>query len=51
MNYSLASKLPGPLDPGKTVNLSIKYDGKADYPTTGRMIVTTKGLPPWIFYL
>lgn len=50
-NYSLASKLPGPLDPQKTVNLAIKYDGKADYPTTGRMIVTTKGLPPWIFYL
>merc|ERR1711957_282091 len=51
LNDSLASKLPGPLDPQKTVNLSIKYDGKADYPTTGRMIVTTKGLPPWIFYL
>lgn len=39
------------LEPGKVTNLQIKYDGKADLPTTGRMIVTTKGLPPWIFYL
>ena len=50
-NFSLASKLPGPLDPGKITNLQIKYEGKADLPNTGRMIVTTKGLPPWIFYL
>lgn len=50
-NFSLASKLPGPLEPGKAVNLQIKYDGKSDYPSTGRMIVATKGLPPWIYYL
>lgn len=50
-NFSLASKLPGPLEPGKITNFQIKYDGKADLPTTGRMIVTAKGLPPWIFYL
>jgi len=50
-NFSLASKLPGPLEPGKSVNLQIKYDGKADLPSTGRMIVATKGLPPWIYYL
>lgn len=50
-NFSLASKLPGPLEPGKVTSLQIKYDGKPDLPTTGRMIVTTKGLPPWIFYL
>jgi len=50
-NFTLASKLPGPLEPGKVTNLQIKYDGKPDLPTTGRMIVTTKGLPPWIFYL
>lgn len=34
-NFSLASKLPGPLEPGKVTNLQIKYDGKADLPTTG----------------
>lgn len=51
VNFSLASKLPGPLEPGKVTNLQIKYDGKPDLPSTGRMIVTTKGLPPWIFYL
>lgn len=50
-NFSLASKLPGPIDPGKITNLQIKYDAKPDLPTTGRMIVSTKGLPPWIFYL
>lgn len=50
-NFSLGSKLPGPLDPGKITNLQIKYDAKADLPKTGRMIVTTKGLPPWIYYL
>jgi len=50
-NFSLASKLPGPLDPGKMTNFQIKYDGKPELPSTGRMIVSTKGLPPWIFYL
>ena len=50
-NFQLASKLPGPLDPGKVTNLQIKYEAKPDLPNTGRMIVSTKGLPPWIFYL
>lgn len=50
-NFVLASKLPGPLDPGKVTNLQLKFEGKADLPSTGRMIVSTKGLPPWIYYL
>lgn len=50
-NFVLASKLPGPLEPGKGISLQIKFEGKADQPSTGRMIVTTKGLPPWIYYL
>ena len=50
-NFSLASKPAGLLDPGKVTNLQIKYDGKPDLPNTGRLLVTTKGLPPWIFYL
>lgn len=50
-NFSLASKLPGPLDPGKVTNFQIKYDAKPELPRTGRMMVSTKGLPPWIFYL
>ena len=50
-NFNLASKLPGPLDPGKVTNLQIKFEAKPDLPNTGRMIVSTKGLPPWIFYL
>jgi hypothetical protein len=31
--------------------MQIKYDAKPDLPQTGRMIVTAKGLPPWIYYL
>jgi hydrocephalus-inducing protein len=50
-NFQLASKPAGALDPGKSTNFQIKYDGKADLPSTGRMIVSTKGLPPWIYYL
>lgn len=50
-NFSLASKVPVTLESGKLTNLQIKFEAKADLPTTGRMIVTTKGLPPWIFYL
>mmetsp|Transcript_8824 Transcript_8824/g.8166 ORF Transcript_8824/g.8166 Transcript_8824/m.8166 type:complete len:114 (+) Transcript_8824:415-756(+) len=50
-NFSLANKLPGPLDPGKVTSLQIKFDNKPEYPTTGRMIVSAKGLPPWIYYL
>ena len=50
-NFQLASKPAGLLDPGKETNFQIKYDAKADLPSTGRMIVSTKGLPPWIYYL
>ncbi len=50
-NFSLANKLPGPLDPGKATKLQIKFDNKAEYPSTGRMIISAKGLPSWIFYL
>lgn len=50
-NFSLASKPAGALDPGKATNFQIKFENKADLPSTGRMIVSTKGLPPWIYYL
>lgn len=50
-NFSLASKLPGPLEAGKVTSLQVKFDGKAELPRTGRMMVSTKGLPPWVFYL
>jgi len=50
-NFSLASKLPGPLDPGKVTSLQVKFDAKPELPRTGRMMVSTKGLPPWVFYL
>jgi len=47
----LASKLPGPIEPGKTTSLNVKYENKAEYPSTGRMTITAKGYPPWIYYL
>lgn len=51
-SFMLASKMPDFLEPGKPVQLSVtraKVDG--DHPNTGRMIVSTKGLPPWVYYL
>jgi len=45
------NKMPDSLEPGKPFSMQIKYEAKADHPTTGRMIVQTKGLPPWIYYL
>jgi hypothetical protein len=50
-NFTAGSKPPGPLEPGKVTSLQIKFENKPDLPRTGRMIVTTKGLPPWIYYL
>ena len=50
-SFSLAAKLPDSLDPGKPVQLQVKYDVDASRPTTGRMIISTKGIPPWIYYL
>jgi hypothetical protein len=50
-NFTLASKPPGLIDPGKATQFQIKFENKADLPSTGRMIVSTKGLPPWIYYL
>ena len=51
INFTLASKPVGLLDPGKQTSFQIKFENKADLPSTGRMIVSTKGLPPWIYYL
>ena len=51
--FSLASKMPDFLEPGKPVQLSVtkaKVEGDA-HPPTGRMIVSTKGLAPWVYYL
>mmetsp|Transcript_22444 Transcript_22444/g.16939 ORF Transcript_22444/g.16939 Transcript_22444/m.16939 type:complete len:201 (+) Transcript_22444:37-639(+) len=50
-NFSLANKLPGPLDPGKLTGLQIKFDNKPEYPNTGRMIISARGLPSWVYYL
>ena len=51
--FSLASKMPDVLEPGKPVQLSVtksKADGDSGQ-EKGRMIVSTKGITPWIYYL
>jgi hydrocephalus-inducing protein len=50
-NFTLQSKPPQGIDPGKPAGIQVKFEGKADLPNTGRMIITAKGLPPWIYYL
>eukprot|EP00830_Metopus_es_P004011 TRINITY_DN13708_c0_g1_i2.p1 TRINITY_DN13708_c0_g1~~TRINITY_DN13708_c0_g1_i2.p1 ORF type:complete len:852 (-),score=171.11 TRINITY_DN13708_c0_g1_i2:10-2565(-) len=49
--FTLATKLPGPIESGKGVSLPVKYDFSDSQPSTGRMIISTKDLPPWIYYL
>ena len=52
--FSLASKMPDVLEPGKPVQLSVtknKVEGDIKHPPTGRMIVSTKGITPWVYYL
>lgn len=52
--FSLASKMPDVLEPGKPIQLSVtkaKVDDDDKNPPTGRMIVSTKGISPWVYYL
>eukprot|EP00826_Nyctotherus_ovalis_P043009 TRINITY_DN4497_c0_g1_i5.p1 TRINITY_DN4497_c0_g1~~TRINITY_DN4497_c0_g1_i5.p1 ORF type:complete len:195 (-),score=47.96 TRINITY_DN4497_c0_g1_i5:112-696(-) len=49
--FSLANKLAGLLDAGKSVQLQVKFDYSEGQSNTGRMIVTTKGFPAWVYYL
>lgn len=49
--FTLATKLPGPLESGKGVSLPVKFDFKEGESTTGRMMISTKDLPAWIYYL
>ena len=49
--FTLAAKPPGPIEAGKGVVLPVKYDFNEAHPATGRMIISTKDLPPWVYYL
>jgi hypothetical protein len=43
-NFSLANKMPVPLEPNKPPTvLQIKFDNKPEYANTGRMMITAKG--------
>lgn len=53
-SFMLASKMPDFLEPGKPTQLQVtkaKVEGDVKHPPTGRMIVSTKGLAPWVYYL
>jgi len=50
-SFSIGGKPPGLIDPGKQVAVPVKYDYSATNATSGRMIITAKGLPPWSYYL
>jgi len=49
--FSLANKLPGPIDAGKSIDLQVKFEFNEKQSSTGRMMISTKELPPWIYYL
>ena len=49
--FTLATKLPVTIDSGKSISLPVKFDFKENTPPTGRMLVSTKGFPAWIYYL
>jgi hypothetical protein len=43
--------MPDTLEPGKPTQLQVKYDANAKHPSTGRMIISTKDLASWVYYL
>eukprot|EP00826_Nyctotherus_ovalis_P009987 TRINITY_DN12651_c0_g2_i3.p1 TRINITY_DN12651_c0_g2~~TRINITY_DN12651_c0_g2_i3.p1 ORF type:complete len:921 (+),score=283.65 TRINITY_DN12651_c0_g2_i3:189-2951(+) len=49
--FTVATKMPVVIDSGKAISLPVRFDFKEDLPPTGRMLVTTKGFPAWIYYL
>eukprot|EP01022_Parablepharisma_sp_SALTPOND_P020800 TRINITY_DN386_c0_g1_i3.p1 TRINITY_DN386_c0_g1~~TRINITY_DN386_c0_g1_i3.p1 ORF type:complete len:4093 (+),score=589.86 TRINITY_DN386_c0_g1_i3:873-13151(+) len=49
--FSLANKLPGPIEAGKSVQLQVRFDHNETRASTGRMLISTKGLPAWVYYL
>jgi hydrocephalus-inducing protein len=49
--FSLATKSPVKLEAKKSVSIQVVYKPQEGKPSTGRMIVSTGDLPPWIYYL
>eukprot|EP01015_Nassula_variabilis_P031883 TRINITY_DN728_c0_g1_i4.p1 TRINITY_DN728_c0_g1~~TRINITY_DN728_c0_g1_i4.p1 ORF type:complete len:599 (+),score=110.56 TRINITY_DN728_c0_g1_i4:1-1797(+) len=49
--FTTSAKNPVKIDAKKTLGISLTYKAQANLPNTGRMMVSTGELPPWIFYL
>ena len=49
--FANAGKPGGPLDPGKEMQVAVKFEANASHPPTGRMIISAKNLPHWVYYL
>jgi hypothetical protein len=49
--FSLGTKSPVKLEAKKSVSIQVVYKPQEGKPSTGRMIVSTGDLPPWIYYL
>lgn len=49
--FSISTKSPVKLEMKKALTLQVVYKPQEGKPTTGRMIVSTGDLPPWIYYL
>lgn len=49
--FSISAKSPVKLDSKKSLSIQVVYKPQDGKPATGRMIVSTGDLPPWIYYL
>jgi Flagellar-associated PapD-like len=50
-SFTISAKSPVKLDSKKSISIQVVYKPQEGKPTTGRMIITTGDLPPWIYYL
>lgn len=49
--FTISAKSPVKLDSKKSLSIQVVYKPQEGKPATGRMIVTTGDLQPWIYYL
>ena len=49
--FSMNAKSPVKLDSKKSLSILVAYKPQEGKPPTGRMIVSSGDLPPWIYYL
>jgi len=49
-SFTTGAKSPAKIDK-KGINIGVTYKPVQGYPSTGRLIVSTGDMPPWIYYL